>query len=450
MLNREIRLIHLLVVPLIWSKCWSIGPEAAAEPRRSPSAASAAGLMALAIPERASAPSAVLHRAPHQLEVTVLSIEEKPGPHSGKSIWHRVRVDRVMAGSGLARGDEVAVVSVVNHNPPGTTGSSGDRGPFNGPNGLPRKGDRARLFAEGDATILRPVPPNGWQMAKPQVAFLAADEEQGSDVAMPLLAAAVDAAGFAATSVLQATDGDGRGSPNKSPRAGAKEEFVDSFKLRFTDATVMSVHGLRPSYNAGLALDNALKGGLPIVAFRRSYQELERLERGDAAQPVDLPAPQVAGQFRTRILPPDEAAATHPILAGVTIPAEGLVVPSALIEVHSPAKEWPADRQVLLWAVAEGAPEGGALRALRQPVLWVEERPRAAGSRGGPPQPDLPRQRIAVTTLGGVGDLEIPEFRLAAVQMVAWAIGREDMMTDEARSRVREVSRAAGAKERTR
>jgi hypothetical protein len=38
------------------------------------------------------------------VDVTILSVEEKSGPHSGSSVWHRVRIDRVERGEGLAVG----------------------------------------------------------------------------------------------------------------------------------------------------------------------------------------------------------------------------------------------------------------------------------------------------------------------------------------------------------
>jgi hypothetical protein len=107
------------------------------------------GLSQAARAEQPDRPMWRLGEAAFQLEVTVLSVEEKPLTERITNIWHRVKARRVFVGSGLNVGDELAVVSQVFDNPPGTTSSSGDRGRFKGPNGLPAKGDHARIFANG-------------------------------------------------------------------------------------------------------------------------------------------------------------------------------------------------------------------------------------------------------------------------------------------------------------
>jgi len=125
-----------------------------------------------------------LRQSAFEVEVTVLSVEEKAGPGPGPgpgpqqtSVWHRVRVDHVVRSDGLKPGDETAVVSKVSELPAGTVGSRGQRGPFRGLNGLPVKGDRARLFANGTTKILQPAFPNGWQTSDHWVSFIAADDE---------------------------------------------------------------------------------------------------------------------------------------------------------------------------------------------------------------------------------------------------------------------------------
>ena len=48
--------------------------------------------------EKMPTPKFLLRHEPLALEVTVLSVEEKDGPHAGTSVWHRVRVDRIEHG----------------------------------------------------------------------------------------------------------------------------------------------------------------------------------------------------------------------------------------------------------------------------------------------------------------------------------------------------------------
>src|SRR5690606_1052883 len=120
------------------------------------------------------------------------------------------------------------------------------------------------------------------------------------------------------------------------------------------------------------------------------------------------------GATRTRVLPPEGEAAGHEVLVGVKIPAEGLLLGSELLEVEKPAEGC----RVLLWG--EAVDSGGKSVGERQPVLWVREVARTARGKGGA-EVELPPQRIAVTTLGTGADFQSPEFRVIAVQMVAWA-----------------------------
>ncbi len=150
-----------------------------------------------------------LRQASFELEVTVVSVEEKPGPGpQDTSVWHRVRIDHVVRGDGLKAGEETAVVSKVHELPPGAVGSRGQRGPFRGNNGLPRKGDRARLFAHGKPQLLQPDFPNGWQPPDHWVSFIAADDEYRSEISMPFLASLVEQAGIARATLHFAADPD--------------------------------------------------------------------------------------------------------------------------------------------------------------------------------------------------------------------------------------------------
>lgn len=381
--------------------------------------------------EQAPLPTWVLAESPFQLEVTILSVEEKKQDGRTTNLWHRVRVDRVFVGDGLKPGDETAVVSQVFRNRPGTTGSSGDRGPFQGTNGLPVKGDRARLFAGGSASTLKTTSPNGWQRAQRSISFVAADDEYRSEVSMPFLAGLVEGAQIASTSMHHATGDDGFGSSGATPDLSKRTGLTNDWQLRSTDATVLFMRFRELNSNAMLAFEAATTHGLPLVGFRTSthafrYPDGPGAKRWNEDFPVE--AFGTGWKFhhghtsKTRIVPPDAGAQEHAILAGVTIPVEGIVVPSWLYHVQP----LPPDCRVLLWgeAVASESPDAPQ----RQPLLWVREVPRKQG---------LPPQRIAFTTLGHPGDFASPQVRVLAVQMIAWAIGEEDRMDDAARTAIR-------------
>jgi hypothetical protein len=376
-----------------------------------------------------------LAQAPFQLEVTVLSVELKQQDSRTTNVWHRVRVERVFAGSGLKVGDETAVVSQVFDNPPRTVGSSGDRGPFKGRNGLPMKGDRARIYAEGTAKTLKCFPPNGWQQAARTVAFVAADDEYRSEITMPFLAKLVEAATGMRASLHFATGGDGVGGSGKTPDITARTGLTDDWQLDGADASVLYMRFRELGYNQMLAFEAATTHGLPLVGFRTSTHafrypgDTEGAKRWNDGFPTEIWGTNWkfhhGHSSTTRILPPDAEAAKHPVLAGVTIPAEGLVVPSWLYHVEP----LPADCRVLLWgeAVASERPDAPQ----RQPVLWVRERPRKS---------DLPIQRIAFTTLGHPGDFANPVVRLVAVQMVAWALDEMKSIDDADRATIRSAA----------
>lgn len=373
--------------------------------------------------ERPNQPMASLAEAPYQLEVTILSIEEKAQTSQITSIWHRVRVERVFVGSGLKQGDETAVVSAVRSNPSMTSGSSGHRGPFKGPNGLPIKGDRARIFADGTASILQTRSPNGWQHAERMISFVAADEECHSDSTMPLLATLLEALGsdakIATTQMHYATADDGTGSPSKTPDASARTSLTDGARMSYADCTVLCMRERELGYNTMLSFTAATTQGLPLVGFRSSLHAFAYPNDAGGKQWNDkFPREQFGASWKfqhgssskTRVLAPDAEAAKHAILAGVVIPTEGLVLPSSLIEIEP----LTPDCRVLLWGEAMDSERKEA--AQKQPILWTRELKR---------ENDLPPRRIAFTTLGDQGDFANPEFRVISVQMIAWAIGEE-------------------------
>jgi hypothetical protein len=382
--------------------------------------------------ERPNQPMWRLAQAPFQLEVTVLSVELKQQDARTTNVWHRVRVERVFAGSGLKAGDETAVVSQVFDNPPGTVGSSGDRGPFKGPNGLPVKGDRARIFADGTAKALKCAPPNGWQQAARTIAFVAADDEYRSEITMPFLAKLVEGATGLRASLHFATGDDGVGGSAKTPDINARIGLTDDWQLRGADASVLYMRFRELGYNQMLAFEAATTHGLPLVGFRTSTHAFRYPGDDDGAKrwndvfPIETWGTNWkfhhGHSSKTRILPPDAEAAKHPVLAGVTIPKEGIVVRSWLYHVDP----LPADCRVLLWGEAVDSERPDAPQ--KQPILWVREKPRKA---------ELPMQRIAFTTLGHPADFTNPEVRVVAVQMVAWALDEMKSIDDADRATIR-------------
>ncbi len=396
-------------------------------------------------------PQWVLAQCPFQLEVTVLSIEEKPLTDQITNVWHRVRIERVLVGDGLTAGEETAVVSQVRSTAPGTTGSSGDRGPFHGPNGLPIKGDRARIFADGSASILKTRSPNGWQLAKPLLAFVAADDEYRSEITMPFLAGLVERSGIARTTVHFATADDGRGSPLPTPDITARTSLTEVPWLRSADGSVLYMRFRELESNALNAFADATTHGLPMVGFRTSTHAFRYPANGGPGAERwndQFPRQQFGTGWsfhhghssKTRILPPTAEAAQHPVLAGVIVPAQGVIVPSWLYNVEPLAP----DCHVLLWGESVDSERPDAPQ--RQPILWVREAPRRATPQGSreasaapaaPADRTLPPQRIAFSTLGHPGDFAFAEVRLIAVQMCAWAMREDAAMTEAARAAVR-------------
>jgi hypothetical protein len=184
-----------------------------------------------------------------------------------------------------------------------------------------------------------------------------------------------------------------------------------------------------------LAFEAATTHGLPLVGFRTSTHafrypgDTEGAKRWNDGFPTETWGTNWrfhhGHSSTTRILPPDAEAAKHPVLAGVTIPAEGLVVASWLYHVEP----LPEDCRVLLWGEAVASERRDAPQ--RQPILWVRERPRKA---------ELPMQRIAFATLGHPRDFANPEVRLIAVQMVAWALDEMKSIDDADRATIRSAA----------
>lgn len=393
--------------------------------------------------EKMPSPPWLLRQERFVVDVTILSIEEKAGPHAGSSVWHRVRIDRIERGEGLKAGDEVAVVSRTYDLPPGTVGTIGHRGfgDWRGPNGLPVKGDRARLFATGDAKTgdgktgdaktLQPHFTNGWQPIEPRIAFVAADDEYRSEVSMPFLAGVVEKPlGVKTTIHLASEDG-------TTPKVEAKTNLTDARAIGRADLVVAYMRFERLEQDTRRSFLDPIERGVPLVAFRTTTHAFaypagspdEPLNAGFGEGFIGTPWRHHHGHSsRTRVLPPTEEAAKHPILAGVAIPAEGLVVPSWLYHVEP----LPADCTVLLWGEAIDSERKDAPQ--RQPILWVRERPPVVF----PMSSVIPNlQRMAYTSLGHPGDFANPDVRLIAAQMIAWAAHRSDMLDDAERAAIR-------------
>jgi len=391
------------------------------------------------VAEKLPSPPWLLRQERFVVDVTVLSIEEKPGPHAGSSVWHRVRIDRIERGQGLKVGDEVAVVSRTYDLPPGTPGTIGHQGFGNwrGPNGLPRKGDRARLFATGDAKTLQPHFTNGWQPIEPRIAFVAADDEYRSEVSLPFLAG-VAAKPLGVTTSIHLASEDGT-----TPKVEAKTSLTDAAAIGRADLVVAYMRFEQLEPGARRSFLDPIEHGVPLVAFRTTTHAFaypagspdEPLNAGFGEKFIGTPWRYHHGHSsRTRVLPPTEEAAKHPILAGVAIPAEGLVVPSWLYHVEP----LPADCTVLLWGEAVDSERTDAPQ--RQPILWVRERPPEVF----PMSSVIPRlQRMAYTSLGHPGDFANAEVRLIAAQMVAWAANRSDLLDDDERAVIRAAAFSA-------
>ncbi|GEM_PF-1410414 len=365
--------------------------------------------------EQANLPHSVLKEAPYQLEVTVLSVEVKKQAARTQSVWHRVRVDRVMVTwTEIKPGDEISVVSSIYTLPRGATGGTGHRADFKGIRGLPVKGDRARLYADAaknsEGKTLTPLMPNGWQPVEPVISLIAADEHAQAERAMPVLAALIEQRKLGEPSLHCAASC----WPDQKPQPDAKNCFTNDSKFLYAgDVIVLAARDLAPGHNTSFSLNDALVR--PIVALRSSVG-LYAKEAAKEGFSVTLFGTELRSEgplhARTRILPPEKAEGF--ILKGLDIPAEGWVLPSAPFEI---APLTP-DCRVLLWGRPESA-EGKPLGEPR-PVLWVRELPRKVS--GGY---ELPPRRVAVTTLGTATDLEDARFQELVLRLIAWA-GREE------------------------
>ncbi len=222
---------------------------------------------------------AELHRAPFQLEVTVLDESSTRDGFLGLGLRHityRARVDRVLLGEGLAPGDEIAVTSTVNYNMPGTAGSAGDRSSFSGPNGLPVVGDRARLFANGDAAHIKPVQPNGWQRMEPRAGYLLADADSGA--AMQSLAAELEKCGITRKGFV--------GMMQPAPPYARSVEIwrgYETWQMHSAEVIVLAMAATPAGPRAAPALED-MSMGLAFAAIGPGACEMARPAADDASE----------------------------------------------------------------------------------------------------------------------------------------------------------------------
>lgn len=364
--------------------------------------------------ERAATPMHQLLQAPYQLEVTTLSVETKQGPHSGTSIWCRVRIDRALAGPGLKPGDATAVVSVRYNNPPGTTGASGH---WN----IPAVGERRRLFASGTPSTLQPLPPNGWQplTRAVHVATQPASAKPWADL-LARIPAVTPATTPTNAELFLLTD---PLSPQDVERRDLAAPLATGLPVILTGPALLSL--AQPSADpapTSTPPDPRARPAFTAAALRTAVG----LAAPQATPPASGAAP-AKPSTHTRILPPDPAVARHPLLVGIAIPPDGVLIPEPL----PAAPTLLPTATVLLWGEAAGpAAPASPAPAARQPILWVTTQPRTAPTRAEnstTPVP-LPPQRSVAITLNAQGELAHPTVRVLLIQSIGWALNLPDLM----------------------
>lgn len=365
---------------------------------------------ALEVPD---APITQLLASPVDVVGSVVDVIRTRERGTDRSLWSfSVEIERVVQGENLKPGTRIAV-GAWTRAPRGLAESLGHRSSFGGTNGLPRNGDRVRVHAQPAEGGLEALLPNGFQPTEPMVAFVAADDEYRSEITLPMLAELFQKDTGARTGLVLAADGE-----TGAPDVASKTANTGLAPLHQAHVAVLY---LRYSRDVELAktLDAFARDGRPIVALRTATHAfafgaespLGELDNGFGERVIGAPWRWHHGHGSgTHILPPEEAVADHPILRGVREAlAERPLVPSWLYVVEP----LPEDCRVLLWG--ETAEPGAAEHPqARQPILWVRE----TQGEGAP-------RRMAYTSLGHPGDLELPAVRRLVLQMVLWAVGDE-------------------------
>lgn len=374
----------------------------------------------VAYAERASQSIMSLHRAPYQLEVTVMELTEQAssaGRTTTTTYTYRVRVDRVLHGEDIAAGDEVAVTSSTHSLAPGTVGGSGDRSVFQGPKGLPLKGDRARLFATRSRGLFVPESPNGWQPSARSVAVVVAggssdDRRAAESIAAGLPSASVTPVLF---DVSLATE-----------RADGQWHAMRSSSLWSSEGIIIAAAEPLGEEEAREVLQEAC-AGMPLVALGPTAAVLKRSPAIPCAPGrVESPTSQTllgVAEFRgvsSRSLRVVGGEGAGSEFADLVKAVEGSKV-ELQVEGEVPAG-LSSDCRVLLSGVAgtDGTGE-------RVPLLWVRELPRRVMERvkGEEKELTLPAQRV----VGSIASLEQigshPSLEALVRRCVTWSVRAE-------------------------
>jgi hypothetical protein len=400
--------------------------------------------------ERVATAMSELMKAPYQLEITTLSVETKQGPHVGESIWCRVRVDRVLAGPGLKTGDETAIVSVRYHNPPGTAGASGH---WN----IPGVGERRRVYATGTAQTLQPMPPNGWQPMQREVAFVGVSAPTArpgtlstpwADFAASLTAVGRSTNPVSADLLILTAPLTTEGVDPRDVALASRMPLVITgpalFSLAWPQLPATHSPSSKPATPVTPAAPSTPQLPLPPIQGEANLAAIRI-----AAGLTDPKPPTTTGRDRlgfrhTRILPPDAVLANHPVLVGINIPSEGLVVASRIaIPQEAPLQLLP-NVTVLLWGAPATEPDqpsapysstpatpespaspaqpASGVTPSRFPVLWITTEPRTTPSLVGKPSMNLPPRRTVTTILGEEATLRHPTVRRLLEQSITWTL----------------------------
>ncbi len=380
----------------------------------------ALGIAFVARAESPTQPMWILTQARFQCEVTVLSVEHKPiAGTSGTAVWHRVRIDRLLVGSGIDVGFETAVVSQIYDNAAGTTGGSGMRGSFRGSHGLPITGDRARLYADGTRSIMKPVFPNGWQEMTRRVALVDGEVSAANPSAPSSARSSAPPSLTSLASLL--------------PRAEITLSRIaaESPLHLYVDAYVCALAG--PSAVDSMAQELAQQSshGIPMAIYFIDANAMSPTRASDATPSRTAFEREVVGATMCvsptsttttmRVLPPTSECATHAILKGINIPAEGVVIATPTMHAETLAD----DCTVLLWGeVIESSP---SKTPTKWPLLWVRERARVAQRRlnadgSWRTATPIPAQRLCVNALASARLLSDERLRALAVNTLDWTL----------------------------
>lgn len=182
------------------------------------------------------------------------------------------------------------------------------------------------------------------------------------------------------------------------------EEFPNFDALKDADLLFISVRRHAPPPGKMALLRAHVAAGKPVVGIRTASHAFGKRKGETEGAWETFDADVLGGNYKghygkgiatfAKIVP---AAAKHPVLAGIG--AEEFRVPSHLYK----NPDLPPHVTVLLTARMEGRPEV-------EPIAWVNT---AQG------------RRVFYTSLGGVEDFALPQFRLLLRNGIAWALAKD-------------------------